>query len=510
MTGGSKTECSYTFDADAWEEQTGRQTPLTDDILDEKGNWHCTREPHQDSDLCLFHLPPAEKEPAAVRERFLASIETRGAAAKRFVGARFGSLVLDREIVACADNHEIDLRHATFEEPTSWRYAIVRQPVRFDGAKFEEGPDFFETTFERSVSFDKATFDAPGKFIETAFIGSCTAYRANFTSADFHSARFERLVDFSEASFERAQFRESYFGGVTRFKISSFDEASFTGTRFTDRVYFDEANLPARFNVKKADVDELISFEEVTVAAQSCWIDLTATTVSAGRLHLPKTGTLVYDLTDATLGEVSLVNGTPREKLFDYFRFQNTTFEGFDFGSYRSVLHEADWKLHEICEDDSLVEQPETPSAGELETTYLKAKNGANEIGDTKAAAEFFRQEMLSRRAQYLPYEPGRWIANALLDFTTGYGERPSRVVVVSVATIFAFSGVFAVLRPQPLYNTPIGYLVLSLQSFITLVLGGAEDVGGPWIRLLAQIEGFIGAFLIALFVFTLTRSIHR
>lgn len=65
-------------------------------------------------------------------------------------------------------------------------------------------------------------------------------------------------------------------------------------------------------------------------------------------------------------------------------------------------------------------------------------------------------------------------------------------------------------LRSEPLYGDAIGYLVLSLQSFVTLVLGGAEDVGGPWIRLLARVEGFVGAFLIALFVFTLTRSIHR
>jgi hypothetical protein len=52
--------------------------------------------------------------------------------------------------------------------------------------------------------------------------------------------------------------------------------------------------------------------------------------------------------------------------------------------------------------------------------------------------------------------------------------------------------------------------VILSLESFVGLVLGGAEPIGNPWVRLLASIEGFMGAFFIALFVFALTRSIHR
>jgi hypothetical protein len=41
-------------------------------------------------------------------------------------------------------------------------------------------------------------------------------------------------------------------------------------------------------------------------------------------------------------------------------------------------------------------------------------------------------------------------------------------------------------------------------------VVGRAAEVPVTSINLLSQIEAFLGAFLIALFVFTLTRSIHR
>ena len=523
MTKTPSDRCAFTFDPKNWQEETGLRSPLYRDLLDDGEVWQCHRETHGDTDRCLFHLPTEEKNNDEVRAALLDSIDQPGEQPKRFIGARFGDLDLDHEIVACADNHKIDLRHAVFGGEATWRYAIVRQPITFEGALFDGGPDFTEATFEGPVSLDKAVFDSTAMFVETEFSKSATAYRARFEDGNFQNAHFGGLTDFSEARFGRCQFRETDFESVVRFIGTTFEAASFSGSRFDDRVYFDEATVPETISIKKVRVGEVASFEELNLAAGHCRIDCSGTTIPEGRLYLPEEGTLVYDLADAELGEVALAEGQPLPDLFDHYRFLDTTFAGFDFGAYREPLHDADWridKVHALPDPDHTWR---TPSAGELETTYLKAKNGANAIGDTKAAAEFFRREMLYRRDQYLPRvrdnneslrrrvrAAGRWTANSLLNVTAGYGERPSRVVGTSVGTIFAFGGVFALAQPEPLYGTPIGYLVLSLQSFITLVLGGAADAGGPWIRLLAQIEGFIGAFLIALFVFTLTRSIHR
>jgi hypothetical protein len=52
-------------------------------------------------------------------------------------------------------------------------------------------------------------------------------------------------------------------------------------------------------------------------------------------------------------------------------------------------------------------------------------------------------------------------------------------------------------------------YLLVSFQSFITFVLASVTGVS-PTIRLVAQLEGFVGAFMVALLVFALTRSVHR
>ena len=523
MTTPPGDRCSYTFDPKAWKADTGTTSPLLQDLLDRGEVWQCPHEATEDHDRCLFHLPVKNKEPTAVREAFLARIENDGQRPKQFIGARFGEFTLDHAIVECGDNHMIDLRHAQFEGETSWWYTVVRQPISFEGALFRARPTFSETEFSNEVYLNDARFGASAQFHGAEFVEGVWGNDATFAEANFHRATFGGPVDFSESSFERAQFRESHFDDVARFTEATFESVSFTGSHFGDRFYLDGATLPQQVSVRHATISDLAAVEDVTLTAGSCAIDFGKSIVPAGRLYLPERGTLVYNLTDGTLGDVDLIEEDPPDDLFDHYRFLYTTFDGFDFGRYRDALHASTWRLHDIANVPGLEARAAPPTDGDLESTYLKAKNGANAIGDTKAAAEFFRQEMLYRREQYIPVvfdssegvrtrlaAAGRWSANTLLNITAGYGERPSRVIAVSVGTIVAFTFLFAAVRPSPPYGTSIGYLILSLESFITLVLGGADDVGGPWIRLLAQIEGFVGAFFIALFVFTLTRSIHR
>lgn len=514
------TQCSFTFDPAEWKEDTGSPSPLAGEM---DGIWECPHDAERESDFCLFHQPVGKKDPEAVREAFLDRIDEPGAEPKQFVGARFGRLNLDYEIVACRDNHMIDLRHAHFDGTASWRYTIVEQPISLSGAKFLTRPVFTETEFSSEVYCHRARFEAPVRFIETEFQAGLWGNNAQFTEVNFHNAKFGGPVDLSEASFGTAHFRATQFETTARFKLAEFDHVSFTGAHFGERFYFDQVTVPEKVSLQKTTVGDLVSFEGLNLTAETCCIDLAQSVIPAGRLSLPDEGTLVYDLTDATLGDADLETDNPPTNLIEHYRFAYTTFQAFDFGVYRDALHQINWRLHTVIDVPELDPRAYPPGDSDLESTYLKAKNGANAIGDTKAAAEFFRREMLARRDQYVStaYDRaenlrtraravGRWSANTLLNVTAGYGERPSRVIIVSVGTIVGFAGIFGLLQSEPLYNTPVGYLVLSLQSFITLVLGGAEDAGGPWIRLLAQIEGFIGAFLIALFVFTLTRSIHR
>lgn len=194
-------------------------------------------------------------------------------------------------------------------------------------------------------------------------------------------------------------------------------------------------------------------------------------------------------------------------------------------------LADTNWTIHRATETGDLEEREGIDrelSPGELEATYMKAKIGASGAGHTKATAEFFQKELLFRREKHMARlrDAGqsvgerlrslwRWAANSLLWWITGYGERPFRVIGASLAVIAIFVAAFSIAWaaipqvPPSSYQGVLGSLLLSFESFTTLVLGGG-NVATQVIRLIGYVEGFIGAFLIALFVFTITRSIRR
>jgi hypothetical protein len=101
-----------------------------------------------------------------------------------------------------------------------------------------------------------------------------------------------------------------------------------------------------------------------------------------------------------------------------------------------------------------------------------------------------------------------------LLEVSSGYGARPSRVVLFSLVVVVAFAPAFWLLRPtDPYPSLPVpglGYLLVSFESFATGMRFGGPVLEDPTVRFVSELETFVGAFMIGLFVFTLTRSIDR
>lgn len=150
------------------------------------------------------------------------------------------------------------------------------------------------------------------------------------------------------------------------------------------------------------------------------------------------------------------------------------------------------------------------------EMTYINARKGADDVGDNNVASHFFVNELRTRRQRHKREgDYRRYLSNLLFDFIAGYGERPARVIRSSALCVALFAaGYWALWQLYPSFSSNIydgvaGALLLSFASFSAFVLGGADVTVRP-IRLLANLEAFVGAFLIALFVFTLTRSLHR
>ena len=156
------------------------------------------------------------------------------------------------------------------------------------------------------------------------------------------------------------------------------------------------------------------------------------------------------------------------------------------------------------------------PSLIDQELTYLEARKGTDDVGDSTTAGQFFIHEARVRRRRHLSRgRYARYGSNLLFDLVAGYGERPGRPFMASVLTVLVFAGIYRGLwvtvpeTASPTYSGPFGELLLSVAAFTAFVLGDV-DVAPLAIRTVAAIEAFLGAFLIALFVFTLTRSVRR
>lgn len=107
-----------------------------------------------------------------------------------------------------------------------------------------------------------------------------------------------------------------------------------------------------------------------------------------------------------------------------------------------------------------------------------------------------------------------KWLGNVFIWATMGYGEQPLRVlgfsgvVVVGFATLYWGAETYFGAGPS-VEDGFVGFLTFSLEMFVTLFLGGPR-VADQWVRLAAVLEGFVGVFVIGMFVVAVTRAVHR
>lgn len=563
--------CEYTHDVSG-----ARFDDLDTDI------WRC---PHPVDDpetkYCPFHQPAGAVSADTLAFLLRNRVEAQGGLPSRFIGARIGTLDLDYAVLVGESNHPIDLRETTVTGAFRCRNASISQALLLAGAEIE-GPlsaqaatfegrvllrdahlegemDFEEAIFRRRfdvgdatlagfANFRLATFESwtdmrrarflsGSHFRNARFAKGVYAVETTFESApDFLNATFEKVGNFKRARFERGanfgvadcltslDFRDASLRGPVDFQASmatgevsqkrrAFDGVGwFEGVNVAEDLRFDGTVVGGDLQLVDAEVGASLTFDPPADVTEDVHIDLREATVGGGRLAQPANG-WTYDLERATIGDVTL--DTPAgTDLFATVRIRETTFDGFDFGAstHREALARHDWQLHRDL------------GVADLESTYLKAKNGAAQVGASKAAAEFFRKEMTARRAGHLarcrdeslaPFDRMhagiRWLANGLIATTAGYGERPSYVVAWSLGVIALFAGFYAAVLGLPSIASIGAYLLFSFQSFITFIIGSPPAPSSLLsLRIVSAVEGFVGAFFIALFVFTLTRSVHR
>jgi len=515
--------------------------------------WVCPREALSDGEPCLFHANPDHVDGTAVCDQLLQAIN-EGSGPLRLIGASLGGLDLDYAVLDGPSNQPLDLRESTITGSVSLRHATVKMPLLLQGSHLHGTLDLEDSVLTRRVDFGGATLAGRVSFRMADFQSWLDLGGAEFRGPVYaRVARFRRGIYGVDTLFtDAADFLNTRFDDVANFYRATFESgAVFDSSTFTSNAQFIEATIDApavkldsssgnprstaetlggvalsmnsvtcerEFRLTDATLTGDITFTGsdlgrdlrtggLSTDGSDIVVDCTGTSVISGVVG-GDAESVTYDMTEAAVGEVELVDNAE----FSIFCFDATTFEGFDFSSYKRELAANDWQLH----DDESDWSPE-----QLENLYLRAKNGANEIGDNRAAAEFFTREMdYVRRGHWRRMvetsspvtalrSAGKWISNVSLKVSCGYGERPLRPVFFSLTVIMLFAGVYGAFDAPITYTKPLGFIIFSIVSFVSIILG-LPEAAGTLLSFVIAVEAFIGGFTIALFVFTLTRSISR
>lgn len=424
-----------------------------------------------------------------------------------FRGATFGGGVTFRD----ADFSDVvSFDGATFRDAFEFRFGSVAGGARFEDASFAGKADFHDAEFSRGATLRRTTFDDEVDLQHATFATGTTFEETRFGGdVDFYDAAFGRVAKFLSTTFNGdARFTRVSFDRIARFEDATFrGEATFVWTIFREIARVHDVTFEATANFREAKIAEL-EFCDVSAAHS---LELPQAYLEKGELRYTGSCDATYDLTEATLGDVRL--RFAEDNPFEYLKIRETEFDGFQFSDseHREYL-KRNWRIHATG----------TAAAGSpdrIENTYLKAKNGANDVGDNRAASAFFLKEMKYRRKGYIevaaeatPFErvvgAVKWVASWFFNITCGYGERPLNTIASAVGTIVLFAGLLYAAGVQ--FDSPVEYLLVSTQSFVALILGDLPNSGLDSLKVLTSIEAFVGAFFIGLFVFSLTRSIHR
>jgi len=475
----------------------------------------------------------------------------------RFAGARF--------------NRQADFNKVSFKDVATFAGAQFDDVVVFgQQTEFATRADFTRVTFDAAALFDTAVFQS-AEFtaavctdvlsLKSVQAGCITLTDAHLGSLDcrqlecngrlrladavvegtvdlssstfrgsvaFYHARINGNVDGTNANFhDELDFREAVIAGTVRLTTTESDSrrSSPTDSRaavIEGRVGFSDGEFDtlilAGVVLEGAVLAERASIDDATIAPgkeSETKIHLTATTVQTGTFAPPETGTVQFNLRQTVLGDVTLKSGPDPTSPLAPYRIVRTEFDGFRFTEHRELLVAEDWQLHGVPSGASL-------SATDLEVTYLAAKNGANQVGARNAAGKFFERELRNRRrAHRNALSDGSprsrlkagiaWGTNKTFDVTAVYGESPSRVLATAVLSIGAFSALSLLIEPTSLSLSAIVRRTLfSIQVFTAFMFGQPEVPTTDLFQWLTAIQAFLGAFLVGLFIFALTRSVSR
>ncbi|MDD5680074.1 MAG: pentapeptide repeat-containing protein [Candidatus Omnitrophica bacterium] len=147
------------------------------------------------------------------------------------------------------------------------------------------------------------------------------------------------------------------------------------------------------------------------------------------------------------------------------------------------------------------------------EESYRDLKKYFTENGRYQDASWASFKEKIMEKCWLIKNKNLAYLPHAIMGMLCGYGEKPNRIVVSSLAILVFYGiGYYLLKAITPSYTAAGNYsladcIYYSIITFTTLGYGDFIPKENIYYRLLAGSEAFIGAFMMGLFVFTLSRK---
>lgn len=280
--------------------------------VEESERRRCPRSTYEDADRCVFYLSSEARQQADItsddlRAAFRSDITASEDRRREFVGVNLEELDLSSLVVDGDDVGQIRFHNTTIEGSLTLSGSIIRHPIVLSDCRIGR-LELTGATFEDGVTIDDSTIGTPQ--IETS---SLRCRRTTFKrslhisasevegSLEFAACRIEDWLDvdrvkisghahFPNASLRRAQFIDTRFESKTGFNGITGRHVTFERCRFATPPDFSEATLDTLRMRPEGDMECLLK----------------DATISGGRLDQPESGVALYDLTDATVGDIDL------------------------------------------------------------------------------------------------------------------------------------------------------------------------------------------------------------
>jgi uncharacterized protein YjbI with pentapeptide repeats len=461
----------------------------------------CGRTLHKKSKYCIFHASAekkTEKEFIEALKEYVDKIkeEDKNYDFKNFIFV--GNIDFEKDLNITSFNNA-NFRGAIFEGLANFEGTIFQEDANFVEVNFKIDADFRGANFKGDADFRDANFEGFTRFVDAIFKKNVSFARAIFEGyADLRGANFKGFADFVDAIFKKfALFGNAIFEGDANFLGTNFKgDANFLGTNFKGDAKFEIKTIKGNMYFNNA----------VFTYCKTLSLDIkNKAVINFEKAYLENV------FLDFTLGEKTLIN-------FTKTILRNTTIEKEQIKNH--ILQE---KRKDFLQAKKI---------------YLLLKNNFHNIGQYDDESWAFKKEKDMERKSYFHFKSlHKWLWSCFLNVIYGYGEKPERVIISAILIILIYAFVFMnygiIADPQlddlPKYNIVkelfmgIRYrdllirfkdisleqikncLYFSTVTFTTLGLGDFCPVEG-WGRIFVGTEAFIGALMMALFIYTFAR----